>query len=112
MVRGEVWWADIPEPAGSGPGYRRPVLVVQADEFNASRLGTVVVAMFTSNMKCQDLPGCVAVGRREGGLPKESVLNLTQVFTVDRRSLTARAGRLSEARMSDVDAVLRTVLAV
>ena len=112
MLRGEVWWADLDEPVGSGPGFRRPMLVVQADPFNRSRIATVVVAAITSNLALAEAPGNVRLSRRGCGLSKESVVNVSQLYTLDRRSLTERAGRLPLSRMTEVDAGLRLVLGV
>ena len=105
MVRGEIWWAALPSPVGSEPGHRRPVLVVQADAFNRSRIGTVVVAAITSKA-----PGNVAVSRRESGLAVPSVVNVSQVLTLDRGFLTRRVRTLSAETMVKVDAGLRMVL--
>ncbi|MGL5005738.1 MAG: type II toxin-antitoxin system PemK/MazF family toxin [Casimicrobium sp.] len=77
MKRGEVWWADLPEPTGSGPGLRRPVLVVQANAFNESRIATVIVAVITSNLFLDNAPGHVRLGKYESGLPKPSVVNVS-----------------------------------
>src|SRR5271170_4995658 len=94
MHRGEIWWASLPRPAGSGPGYRRPVLVVQANEFNDSRIQTVVVAAITSNVKLAAAPGNVLCGRRDTGLSRSSVVNVSQVLTVDKHLLTQRVRTL------------------
>jgi len=109
---GEVWWADLPEPAGSGPGYRRPVVVVQSDEFNRSRIQTVVVVAITSNMRLAAAPGNVEISRRGTGLLRESVVNVSQLLTLDKRILTKKAGKLSAAKMRDVQDGLRLVLAL
>lgn len=93
VERREVWWADLEEPRGSEPGYRRPVLIVQADSFNRSRLRTVVVVALTSNVRLLDAPGNVLLGRRETSLSKDSVANVTQVLTLDERFLIERVGR-------------------
>ena len=110
MQRGEVWWAELPEPAGSEPGYRRPVLIVQSDAFNRSRLRTVIGVAITSNLRLVDAPGNVLLSARATGLPRDSVANVAQVLTVDRDVLTARAGRVPKARMADVARGLRLVL--
>jgi mRNA interferase MazF len=110
MRRGEVWWASLPDPSGSGPGYRRPVLVVQADEFNASRIQTVVVAVITSNLKLAAAPGNVLCRRRDTGLPRDSVVNVSQVITLGKTFLTSRIKALPASPMRSVDAGLRLVL--
>lgn len=112
MRRGEIWWASLPRPTGSGPGYRRPVLVVQADEFNDSRIQTVVVVAITSNVKLAAAPGNVLCGRRDTGLPRSSLVNVSQVLTVDKRLLTKRVGALPARLLRQVEDGLRLVLAL
>jgi mRNA interferase MazF len=110
ISQGEVWWADLAEPAGSEPGFRRPVLVVQGDAFNRSSLRTVVCVVLTSNLRWADAPGNVRLPSRSTGLPKESVANVAQLVTLDRSALTERVGRLSPPRLelilSGIDVVL------
>ncbi len=110
MRRGDIWWAGLPEPEGSGPGYRRPVLIVQADEFTNSRINTVVVAVLTSNIALAQAPGNVLVRSRYSGLPKDSVVNVSQLLTVDKRLLAEKLRALDAADMSKVDDGLRLVL--
>lgn len=110
MRRGEVWWASLPLPAGSGPGFRRPVVVVQSNPFNESRIATVVIAAVTSNLALAEAPGNVRISRTESGLAKPSVVNVSQVLTVDRSYLTARARMLPAQIMNRVDSGLRLVL--
>jgi mRNA interferase MazF len=108
--RGEVWWASLPDPTGSGPGYRRPVLVVQADEFNESRIRTVVVAAFTSNLRLGAAPGNVLCRRSDTGLRKDSVVIISQLLTLDKSLLSARIKALPASVMHSVEAGLRLVL--
>jgi mRNA interferase MazF len=110
VERGDVWWAELEAPSGSAPGGRRPVLVVQANTFNASRIETVVVAVITTNLRLRAAPGNVAVPRRTAGLPSESVVNVSQVVTLDRESLVERMGRMPRSLMAEIDAGLRLVL--
>ena len=110
--RGDIWWADIPEPVGSGPGFRRPVLVIQADLFNATGIRTVIAVMLTSNQRMAELPGNVAVPGSACGLNKDSVVNITQVLTIDRALLTDHAGTLPPRFMKAVSEGLRMVLAL
>ena len=110
MRRGEIWWAGLPEPEGSGPGYRRPVLIVQADEFTKSRINTVVVAILTSNLALAQAPGNVLVRSRYSGLPKDSVVNVSQLLTIDKRLLAEKLRALDAADMAKVDDGLRLVL--
>ena len=112
MKRGEVWWADLPEPAGSEPGFRKPVLIVQADEFNRSRIRTVIAAAITSNTKLAAAPGNVALPKRSAGLGRDSVVNVSQLLTLDKRFLSARAGHISDAKLRQVEDGLRLALAL
>lgn len=112
MRRGEVWWASLGEPQGSGPGFRRPVLIVQANEFNESAIRTSVCAALTSNMRLADSPGNVRVTRRASGLSQESVVNVSQLITLDKQRLTEKIGRLPAESLRDVDAGIRLVLAL
>lgn len=112
MRRGEIWWAALPEPTGSGPGYRRPVLIVQSDEFNQSRIGTVLVAAITSNLALAAAPGNVLLKARRSGLPRDSAINVSQILTADRGSLAERVTALDAQTMMDVDAGLRLVLSL
>lgn len=107
-----MWWADLADPGGSEPGFRRPLLIVQADSFNRSRLETAIAVVLTSNLRLLDAPGNVLVARRASGLPKDSVANVSQIITIDRDMLTDRAGKLPAEIMSAVDAGLRLVLSV
>lgn len=108
--RGEVWWASLGAPAGPEPGYRRPVLVIQSDSFNRSQIGTVLAVALTSNTRLARAPGNVLLGRRESGLPKGSVANVSQVVTLDRRVLTERVKRLSPTALGKIEAGLRLVM--
>src|SRR5437763_424775 len=92
--RGEIWWANLLAATGSGPGFRRPVVVVQSNDFNASAIRTVIVAIITSNLRLADAPGNIALGRRETKLKQKSVINVSQVFTIDKSLLTERVSVL------------------
>ena len=108
--QGEVWWADLPEPSGSGPGFRRPVVVVQGDALNRSRLATAVCVPLTSNLRWAGAPGNVALAARLTGLPKDSVANVSAIVALDRALLTERVGRLSRAKvellLAGIDVIL------
>lgn len=110
MTRGEVWWADLPDAAGSAPGSRRPVLIVQSDAFNRSRLATVIVVALTANLRLVEAPGNVLIPARASGLPRDSVANASQILTVDRGRLTERIGRLPAGTLDQVDDGMRVVL--
>ncbi len=99
ISQGDVWWAELPEPAGSGPGFRRPVVVVQSDVFNRSRISTVLCVPLTSNLKWADAPGNVKLSARMTGLPKDSVANVSQLVTLDKDILREQTGRLPERQL-------------
>jgi len=110
--RGELWWAELPEPTGTGPGHRRPVVIVQSDAFTASRIATVIVAAVTSRARLGAAPGNVRLPRGTSGLPRDSVVNVTQMLAIDRDLLVERAGVLDAQRLRELDDGLRLVLAV
>jgi len=110
ISQGEIWWADHPDPAGSGPGFRRPVIVVQGDSFNRSKIATVLCVPLTSNLKWADAPGNVPLEARLTGLSKDSVGNVSQVVTLDKSLLTERVGKLSRAKTDLVLAGIDVVL--
>lgn len=112
MQRGEVWWASMPEPSGSGPGYRRPYLIVSADSFNQSRINTVIAAVITSNLRLAEAPGNVRLGVRGTGLSRPSVVNVSQVITIDKAFLTEKIGRLTPTQLAAVDDGLRMALSL
>ena len=100
--QGDIFWIDFEGPKGSEPGYRHPFVVVQNDVFNASRLGTTVVCALTSNLGRAKAPGNVLLKKGEGNLPKESVVNVTQIVTLDKADLAERTGSLSEPRIAQI----------
>ncbi len=110
LTQGDVWWADLPEPRGSGPGFRRPVVVVQGDALNRSRIATVVCVPLTSNVKWAVAPGNVLLPPGVTGLSKESVANVSQIVTLDKTDLTERAGKLPRSKLrlvlSGIDVIL------
>ncbi len=108
--RGEIWWASLGPPRGSEPGYRRPVLVLQVDEINRSRIGTVVAVALTTNLRRADAPGNVLLRKRESRLPETSVVVVSQVVTLDKTSLVERVSSLGTAPMRSVESGLRLVL--
>lgn len=110
MQRGEIWWADLPEPDGSAPGYRRPVLVLQSDDFTRSRIQTVIVIVLTTNLRLAEAPGNVLVMAGDTGLPKDSVVNVSQIITVNKPILTERVRRVDAQIMFLVEDGVRTVL--
>lgn len=106
ISQGDIWWADIPEPVGSGPGFRRPVVVVQGDSLNRSRIATILCVPLTSNLTWASAPGNVALSPAMTGLPKESVANVSQLVALDRTLLSERTGKLSQAKL---DLILRGI---
>ena len=110
ISQGDVWWADLPGPTGFGPGFRRPVVIVQGDPLNRSRIGTVVCVPLTSNLKWAEAPGNVFLSLGVTGLSKDSVANVSQIVTLDRTLLTDRTGKLPRAQLglilSGIDVVL------
>ena len=112
MQRGEIWWANLFDPAGSGPGYRRPVLIVQSNLFNASAINTLIVAVITSNLKLADAPGNLFLPSSVTQLPSDSVLNVSQIITLDKQFLSSRVVRLPSEFMALVNQILRLVLSL
>ena len=110
MRRGEIWWADLPEPLGSAPGYTRPIVIVQSDEFNESGIGTVIVVAVTANLRLADAPGNVLVERADSSLPQDSVVNVSQLLTIDKALLMERIEILPDMIMASVEVGLLEIL--
>jgi len=109
--KGEIWWADLDEPRGSEPGCRRPVVIVQSDAFNKSKIKTVIVAVITLNLNLAKAPGNIKLGATKSiGLKKESVINVSQVVTLDKSYLTEKAGKLSANQRQELNEGLKLVL--
>ena len=108
--RGEIWWASLPPPVGSGPGYPRPIVVIQTNKFNESRIKTVVAAVMTSNLGLAAAPGNVRCARADTGLPEDSVVNVSQVVTIDRTLFMERVGTIPTHLMTRIEEGLRQVL--
>ena len=111
-VRGEIWWASLPSPTASEPGYRRPLLVIQSNDFNQSRISTVISTVITSNLQLADAPGNVLLSKKESGLPKKSVVNVSQLITVDKAFFTEKIGSISTLKFKEVEAGIRLVLSL
>lgn len=101
-TQGEIWWADLPEPTGSGPGLRRPVVIVQGDHLNRSRIATVLCVPLTSNLTWAKAPGNVLLSERVTGLPKDSVANASQIIAMDRAFLTDRVSKLAQKKLTQI----------
>ena len=110
IKRGDIWWAALPEPAGSGPGYRRPVLIIQSNEFNESKINTIIAVVITSNTRLASAPGNILLPSKKSKLSKESIINVSQVITIDRSYLTEKVHSLSSSIVAQVDDGLRLVL--
>lgn len=110
VAQGEIWWAELSEPEGSEPGYRRPVVVIQGDPLNRSKLATVLCVPLTSNLGWAEAPGNVLLPARSTGLPKDSVANVSQVVALDRRILTDHVGRISARQLETVFVGIDVVL--
>ena len=112
MKRGEVWWAALDEPVGSEPGYRRPVVIVSANEFNQSKIKTVLVAMVTSNLRLVEAPGNFSISKKDSGLSKESAVNISQVLTLDKSLLSEKSGKLPSNKILMLNEGLRLVFSI
>jgi mRNA interferase MazF len=110
MQRGDIWWANLPDPIGSSPGFRRPVLLIQADAFTQSQIATVIILPLTSNRRLAGAPGNILLQAAESGLPRDSVVNVSQVMTLDKTDLTELIGRISPATLFQIEQGLRKVL--
>lgn len=110
--RGHIWWVDLSEPLGSEPGYTRPVVIVQADAFNRSRVGTVMAVVLTSNLRLAKAPGNVLLPANKTGLKKDSVANVSQIITVDKQALREETGELDDKTMQLIDDGMRLALAL
>ena len=112
MKRGEIWWAAMAEPRGSEPGYRRPVVIVSANAFNRSNIQTVIVVIITSNIRLADAPGNFKLARSKNGLSRDSVINVSQIITLDKLFLTEKISRLSVKQLSLLDTGIQLVLGI
>jgi len=110
--RGDIWWADLPDPNDSSAGYRRPVVIVQADAFTISRIATVIVAAITSNLRLATAPGNVFLAAGESGLPRDSVINVSQLITLNKTVLDVYVGRVTTTTLEQLDDGIRLVLDV
>jgi mRNA interferase MazF len=110
MVRGEIWWAELPQPKGSKPAKRRPVLIIQGDSFNRSKINTVICAVITSNTSLADLPGNLLLEKTISGLDKTSVVNFSQVATIDKSDLKKQIAMLPKPMLEKVNNCLKLVL--
>jgi mRNA interferase MazF len=112
MQRGEIWWTSLPIPPASEPGYKRPLLIVQSDDFNRSKIRTVIAVVITSNLRLASAPGNVLLPRKISGLPKQSVVNVSQLITVDKSFLAEKVRNLSQDVLREIEAGIRLVLSL
>lgn len=112
MTRGEIWWASLPAPPGSEPGYKHPLLIIQSDDFNRSKISTIIAVVISSNLRLAGAPGNVLLARKSTGLPKKSVANVSQLITVDKSFLAERTGTLKPELLQEVEAGIRLVLSL
>jgi mRNA interferase MazF len=112
IKRGEIWWATLPEPRGSEPGFRRPVVIVSSNNFNESNINTVLAAIITSNLWLADSPGNVLLPKKLSKLSKDSVINVSQVITLDKAFITEKVSRLNTQQLNDLNDGLKLVLAL
>ena len=112
MKRGEIWWATLDEPGGSEPGYRRPVAVVSSNEFNESNINTVLVVIITSHINLSKAPGNFLLSKKESGLSKKSVVNVSQILTLDKSFLSEKSGQLSSKELLELNEGLKLVLSL
>jgi mRNA interferase MazF len=110
--RGEIWWANLPAPQASEPGFKRPVLIIQSDTFNKSTIKTVIAVVITSNTKLADAPGNILLEKKQSGLPKSSVINISQVITLDKSFLQKRVKVVSRKVLEQVEYGLKLVMAL
>lgn len=110
ITRGDIYWVNLGPPSGSRPAKRRPVLVIQSDPYNASRLATVLAAVITSNTALATMPGNVFLPATATGLPRDSVVNVTALVTLNKAEFTDRVGHVPPSLMHEVDRGLRRVL--
>jgi mRNA interferase MazF len=112
ITRGEIWWASLPSPSASEPSYRRPLLIIQSDDFNQSRISTAIAAVITSNLRLAEAPGNVLLSKKDSGLPKKSVVNVSQLITVDKSYFAEKAGRIEPHKLQEVETGIRLVLSL
>ena len=112
MKKGEVWWASLGDPRGSEPGFKRPVIIVSANEFNKSTIKTVIVAVITSNLRLAEAPGNFSVSKKDSGLAKESVVNISQLLTLDKSFLVEKSKKIPELKLIRLNEGLKLVLSI
>ena len=112
MKRGEIWWASMGEPRGSEPGYHRPVIIISSNDFNQSLIQTVIVAVVTSNLSLVDAPGNFKITKKHSNLNKDSVVNVSQLITLDKTFLTEKVGKLNSKNINVLNEGIKLVLGI
>lgn len=110
MKKGDIWWASLGEPVGSEPGYHRPVVIISSNDFNQSQIRTVIVAIITSNLRLADAPGNFKLSKKNAGIDRDSVVNVSQLMTLDKEFLTERISKLSNKHLNFLDESIKLVL--
>ncbi len=110
IKRGEIWWAEIPEPVGSEPGYKRPLVIIQSNEFNNSNINTIIAAVITTNIHLAAAPGNILLSAKKSKLPKKSVVNISQLITINKSFFTEKVHTLSNKVMEQIDNGIKLVL--
>ncbi len=110
IKRGEIWWAKLPEPVGSGPGHKKPLVIIQSNEFNSSNINTIIAVAITTNIHLAAAPGNILLSIKKSKLPKKSVVNISQLITIDKSFFTERIHTLSNKVMEQIDDGIRLVL--
>ncbi len=112
MKRGDIWWASLGEPKGSEPGFKRPVVVISSNDFNVSKIKTIIVAVITSNLRLSEAPGNIELSKKSTGLSRSSVINISQIITVDKLFLTEKIGKLPNKQLQLLNDGIKLVLAI
>ncbi len=112
IKKGEVWWASLGDPRGSEPGFKRPVIIVSANEFNKSKIKTVIVAVITSNLRLAEAPGNFSISKKDSGLAKESVVNVSQLLTLDKCFLVEKSKKIPDLKLIRLNEGLKLVLSI
>ena len=110
VKRGEIWWATLDEPSGSEPGYCHPVVIISSNEFNNSQIQTVIVAVITSNLRLADAPGNIILSKKNSGLNQDSVINISQLLTLDKSFITEQIGQLNNNFLHKLNNGIKLVL--
>ena len=110
ITRGDVWWVDLPDPIASEPGHKKPVVIIQSDDFNRSRINTIIAVALTTNLQLVDAPGNFILAAKKTGLPRDSVANVSQIITIDKSFLRDKCRRLDKENMRAIDEGVRLVL--